>query len=512
MSKRKSPPPIPETSAEASDWLSEYVSVKRLPDWLDLAEVPSPRWLDGSLAPTAPVVAALQDKDPALRESLRPRLDATSMARLVDRLAGAWSLKESPKAHRWMFDALAEWGDDESMLLLADMVRDWQRRRKHARATGAIDLFRRQAGDVALAQLDEWSTSAKTPAFRLKSREAIEEAAKSLGLTPEEIGDQVVPTFGLGRDGSRVLPLGGRQITARVRGDLSLELIGPGGKTMRSVPSAAKEDDPSLVRSAADWVKVTRKRLKTLLTQQASRLERAMVAGRSWAVPRWRSLFLEHPILRVIGQRVIWGRVRSDGSTPFRIAEDLTLADVQDDLLNIADDDRIHLPHPLRWTEEECTGWRHVFADYGIAAAFLQANREVYRPEPEQLAMSTWSDPDGIEVDGRRLKGFFRRWGWSMGTPVDAGAVMLHYRVFEEYGVAAVAGHEEVFMADDYATSSPVALGNVIFVPREECRGGVSPYAAVHPIPIGQIDPVVFSETARDIHRLTGRAPHGESA
>ncbi|MCB1805860.1 MAG: DUF4132 domain-containing protein, partial [Candidatus Competibacteraceae bacterium] len=75
--------------------------------------------------------------------------------------------------------------------------------------------------------------------------------------------------------------------------------------------------------------KFLRSSLKKVAKQQANRLREALICGRSWPYARWRVLFLEHPLLSILGQGLIWQRYDADGKAQasFRISEDRSLID-----------------------------------------------------------------------------------------------------------------------------------------------------------------------------------------
>lgn len=506
MAKKKPLPPIPSDPAETSRWLEEFFVPKKLPAWLDPSELPAPRWTTGEPAPVTPLLAILMtgtSEHPEAVEELRRRLDPSSVSRLIDLLVERWDERNAPRAQRWMIDALADWGDEISLFKLAERARTWLRQRKHARAASVLDIFSRNGGDAALSELDDFATAPPTPAFGRKAREAFQQAALLAGASTEELSDRVVPTLGLDRVGSRTFDLGARIITARLRPDRTLELRDAAGKTYRSVPRGGKGNDPTRIADAADWVKATRKKLKDVFAKQATRLERSLVARRQWPAGRWCELFLKHPILRIVGQTCLWQAMPTSGAaTFFRVAEDLTLADAQDAELPLPAEGIVRLAHPLDLSVEERDQWRAIFVDYGLEPAFTQVDRECFTPTPTEIHETALSRFFGTAVDSRQIRSYYRRVGWTMGTPEDAGLVYLHYRVFEEQGITAVSLHEGVFVGADYSHGESIPLAHVVFLNEILVTGSLQLAERWKPLPLGEVDTIVFSEAVRDVERL----------
>ena len=62
---------------------------------------------------------------------------------------------------------------------------------------------------------------------------------------------------------------------------------------------------------------------------QIARLERAMVAERTWTVPRFVETIASHPVVRLVARRLVWSM---SGPTPtfFRIADGRAFVDARD--------------------------------------------------------------------------------------------------------------------------------------------------------------------------------------
>lgn len=117
------------------------------------------------------------------------------------------------------------------------------------------------------------------------------------------------------------------------------------GVLRKTLPRPGAKDDAELAQAAYDWYRDLKKEVRQAAGDQVERLERAMVNQRSWTADEFTTLFLQHPFMVHLARRLVWtAQVSTAGSaagasgtatggtqTPFRVAEDGTLADAEDE-------------------------------------------------------------------------------------------------------------------------------------------------------------------------------------
>ncbi|TDD81051.1 DUF4132 domain-containing protein [Actinomadura rubrisoli] len=183
-----------------------------------------------------------------------------------------------------------------------------------------------------------------------------------------------------------------------------------------------------------------KKDVRTVAADQIRRLEAAMVARRRWTADEFRRLFVEHPLIWHIARRLVWvaedggealkgrgGAVESGGEgIAFRVAEDRTFADVDDNALTPPGSARIGIVHPLE-LGKALDAWSAVFADYAILQPFPQLGRAVHVLSDAERADRRLERFQGVDVPPRAVFGLERR-GWQRSRPMDAGIQSCVFR------------------------------------------------------------------------------------
>ncbi|MCB1717733.1 MAG: DUF4132 domain-containing protein, partial [Candidatus Competibacteraceae bacterium] len=219
-----------------------------------------------------------------------------------------------------------------------------------------------------------------------------------------------------------------------LRGDLSLQVINPQGKTSKSLPKAKAGEDPLLRADVEARFKRLRKDLKTVADQQLKRLPGLLMSGRSWPAERWCKQFTEHPLFRSLAQSLIWSRRGPDGTVlgSFRLAEDLSLIDYEDEPVELADDEQIALWHPIDSDTTVSEAWRQHLDDYALSPVLAQVDLPVLRLQPEWQKEAALIAYQGHTLSMGKFKGLMARWGYRVGATEDGGYIYEHVLVLEE--------------------------------------------------------------------------------
>ena len=388
------------------------------------------------------------NKEPYLSRSTRKVLEACPTAErkgFADALVAQWVVLHGDPKTAWSLQALELGADDSQVGLLVDAIGAWHKKRK-PRAVRATQALGQIGSLYALSQVKAIAETKRNPEVLVRTaQEVLAEAARAKGLGLAALYDQLVPDFGLNNEQGLALEVGPYAYRVKLLGDLTLRVIGPTGRATKTLPKAKPEEDSTLRQSAEVRFKQLRKDLKLLAKQQTQRIPALLMGGRHWPVPAWRKLFVDHPIFRALAQSLIWSR--RDGNDQildsFRLTEDLSLLNAQEQEIQLDPDNQITLWHPIDQSQELAEIWRTHLSDYEIQTIVDQVDLPVHRFDSQWLAQEQVKVFDqqhrdqettrtilapfrGYVVSMAKLKQLMNRWGYRTGPSEDGGYIYEH--------------------------------------------------------------------------------------
>ena len=419
-------------------------------------------------------------------------------------------------------------------------MRLWPYEGAHKRAAAGLDVLAQLGTDAALTQLQDIAAKMKAKAVRSRAELKLREVAEALELTADQLADRLVPHLDLAPDATLTLDYGPRRFTVGFDEQLKPYVLDETGTRRKDLPAPAVSDDarlaPASQRRFTDMKKVVRK----VSTEQALRLERAMVTGRRWTGAEFRRTFLQHPLLWPIARRVVWlvsppaaeldttdsgddfdssdtggdgfdgGASHLGGSNPggnagdgglggfggneggggvaVRLAEDRTLAGVDDLPVALADDAVVSVAHPVHL---DVRAWTEVFADYEILQPFRQLARDVHALTPQELGATRLARFDGRKALTVKLLALQRR-GWRRSGQ-DGGHQLRAERDLP--GGATLIVELDPGIAMGVPTQYPEQSLQDVWI----CPAGGDQWSRQHPVPFSVLDPATASELLRDL-------------
>jgi predicted DNA-binding WGR domain protein len=423
--------------------------------------------------------------------------DPTSLAEFVWALFAAWQAVEMPSKESWVLTALGWFGDDDTARRLAPMIRAWPGEGGHQRAVAGLDVLSALGTDVALMQLNQISQKVKFKALKLRAQEKIAEIARNLDLTADQLGDRLVPDFGLDAEGGLWLDYGPRRFRVGFDEQLKPVVAEEAGARRKDLPASNAKDDAELAAAARKHFGGLKKDVRNVATEVIRRLESAMVSGRTWSAVEFRELLLEHPLVWHITRRLVWLSGDEGARTAFRVAEDRTLATVEDEEFGLAEQARIGLAHPLT-LGDELAAWAEVFADYEILQPFTQLGRPVYALTEQELPERRLARFEGTVVPVGLVLGMSHR-GWQRAAPEDAG---IQGNIFRQLG-------EKLYLIIDLEPGIVVGLVNELgdqtlrAVYLSAHQNGYWGKPGENGPRLSDLDPVMASELVGDLTHLT---------
>ena len=451
-------------------------------------------------------------------ETVREVCDPEALAGFGWALFEAWQEAGMPSEHAWAFHQLGWLGDDGTVRRLTPVIRAWPGQAAHHRAVEGLDVLAAIGTDTALMHLHGIAQRVKFKGLKNAAQKKITEVAERLGLGPEQLADRLVPDFGLDADGSMTLDYGPRRFTVGFDEALRPYVVDQDGKRRKTLPKPGAKDDQEKAPAAYKRFSELKKDVRKVASDQVARLESAMVSGRRWTPEEFRRLFVEHPLIWHVARRLVWAAEaaggqasasersrgdavaeapRGEGAVTFRIAEDRTFADIDDDALTLPDDCRIFLPHPVLMDEADRTAWGEILADYEIIQPFRQLARPLHTLTDEERASGRLTRFEGVTVPVHAVLGLVRR-GWDRGVPLDNGVERwISRRVAPDRYVIIDLDHGISVGAVEHSgpqTLRAVWLGDTPddFLPRREI-----------PYTFDELSPVMVSEVLDDLIDLT---------
>jgi hypothetical protein len=418
-----------------------------------------------------------------------------SLAEFAWDIYEAWVASERPKKYGWAFTSLGLLGDDNTARRLFKLINEWAvNPNLRARATVAMDILRVIGSDVSLMLLSVIATKSKHKTLQERAAVMIQTAANTRGLNQEELADRLVPALGLDQENAFELDFGPRKFTLSFDEELKPVVMDSKDTRLKDLPKPNKSDDAALAKATSDRLKLLRKDARTLASLQITRMERAMVNARRWPLAEFKRFFIDHPLMRYLVARLVWGRYEGDKLVQaLRIAEDWTLADSGDELVELPDDAVLGIPHVLELSPDMLTQFSQVFADYEILQPFKQLGRETYALTPDEQKQHILKRFEGQSVASGAIMSLQPR-GWERGHPQDGGMICDYSRRSKD-GL-------EVSLS----ISPGLFIGGGMMEPRQDI-GELwlrrhTEGAAPHRVGFGGLNPIFISEVLRDLSQL----------
>ncbi|MFC9975113.1 DUF4132 domain-containing protein [Spirillospora sp. NPDC127200] len=423
------------------------VAVPSVPGWAAAALLPPVRLREsGRELPAAAIghlvtLLAMTGSGGARPEAraVREACDPGSLADFGWALFERWREAGAPAKHGWALAQLGATGDDGTVRALAPIVRAWPGEGGHAKAAAGLDVLAEIGTDVALTHLHGIAQRARYSALQDRAAEKIGQIAAERGLTAGQLADRLVPRLGLDASGGLALDYGPRRFHVGFDGQLKPFVTDQDGKPRKTLPKPGAKDDQALAAASYERFAALKKDARTVAATQIERLETAMVEGRRWTAAEFREHLAGHPLLRHIVRRLVWLAWEGEQGTAFRVAEDGTFADADDDAFPLPEGAEIGIAHPVH-LGDAAEVWAEVFADYEILQPFRQLGRPVHAltdAERKSRDLDRFTD---VTVPVGRVLGLERR-GWRRGAPMDAGVQETVSRVLP-------GGHEVVVVLD----------------------------------------------------------------
>jgi hypothetical protein len=223
-----------------------------------------------------------------------------------------------------------------------------------------------------------------------------------------------------------------------------------------------------------------------------------MVAARTWTKAEFERYFVNHPLNRHLARRLVWSFESNGADTGFRIAEDLTYSDAQDEAVALPGDAVIRLDHPVLMGDK-VDDWVQLLADYEILQPFDQLSRPVMTMTDDERETGHLARFGDVKVEALRILGATGQ-GWVRAKPEDAG-VEPGITCSLANGLVVTLALRPGIWAGNARESEEQTIHCAMVSKGEPCWW----FDERKPPRLDGIDPVTASEILAKITRLTGQ-------
>ncbi|SMC97570.1 WGR and DUF4132 domain-containing protein [Lentzea albidocapillata] len=423
---------------------------------------------------------------------VREALDRDSLAAFAWSAFRAWEQAGAPSKENWALTALGWFGDDSTVRSLSPLIRNWPGESQHARAVTGLDVLADIGTEVALSHLNGIAEKVSFKGLKTKAQEKVSQIAAELGLSRDQLSDRLVPRLGLDDAATLVIDYGPRRFTVGFDEQLKPFVLDPDGKRRKDLPKPGAKDDQEQAPLEHKRFMALKKDVRTIASDQIQRLERAMVDQRTWSAEEFLTVLAAHPLLWHLVRRLVW--ITGEG-TSFRLAEDRTLADSNDDEFTLPENAVVRVAHAVV-LRDAAAAWGEVFADYEILQPFPQLGRPVHLVASAEDVLPRLKKSCNTPYPIGKILGLTKK-GWVRGAPQDAGVECWITRPFPDGG-ALVASLEPGIAVGAMDVFPEVGFSDMWFSPHGHGTWSAPPDAPA----TYEIDPITLSELLSELESL----------
>jgi len=380
-------------------------------------------------------------------------------------------------------------------------------------------------GREGVAQLSVLKLKIKANTAQKLIANALETAARRLGMTAGDIEEMSVPTYGLEEIGLRRDEFDNIVSEIRVNGSEAEQVwIRNDGKQLSSAPKAIKEKYAEELKELSQAVKDIRK----MLPAQRDRIDNLYLLQKKWSLTAWQARYLNHPLVGTIARRLIWKFSKGDQTASGIWFDGQLVGRDHQPLAWLDDSTTVELWHPIDAQSNVVLEWRQWLLEHEIRQPFKQAYREVYLLTDAERNTNVYSNRYAAHIlRQHQFNSLCAARGWknSLRLMVDAEYPPAT-KALPQWGLRAeywVEGIGDQFGTDTnetgtylYLTTDQVRFYRMDAVENRAHAGGGG-YVAhrwggrgnAEPLSLEEIPPLVFSEIMRDVDMFVGVASVG---
>jgi hypothetical protein len=364
----------------------------------------------------------------------------------------------------------------------------------------AIHAFSLMPGTAGVGSLSRLRRHLKRPGEIKTVDKALAALASARGMSAGELEEIGMPSYGFAADSTLDVAIGpaSAKLVITEHGTLETNWRDSSGKALSGPPAAVKDDHTDALKSLKEQVKEIGETLKA----QRLRLERFYLDDRSWPLNVWRERYLDEPLVSIFSRRLIWSFEIKDRWVA-GLPEASGIFDAAGTKLDLdAGQVRVKLWHPMQSDAALVLAWRQRLVKLGITQPFKQAHREIYVLTDAERATNTYSNRfAGHVVEQRRFRALCQTRGWA--CPAFGGWDPGNGRPLKRVPERKL---QVEFWVEPIETEMNQENFQFDYLSTDQFRFVT---ADGDPIPLDDVDPVLFSELMRDGDLFVGVAGIG---
>jgi hypothetical protein len=343
----------------------------------------------------------------------------------------SWINSKMESKDKWKLLIPIIHGDYETIKEIEKLIEKLTNNSRQKLAIYLIKALGLRGTKEAFLTIEQIRRKTKSKTVRNASIEAFEIASEQLGISKEELGDQLVGDMGF-ISGYIPLDYGKQNIKLYISKELKFEIENEKGKIYKSLPKAKKDDNDLEIEKAKEKFKIFKKELRDMVNIQKNRLEDAFVEWRLWQWEKWKNLFLGNPVMNILGKSILWG-IYNEGKLIKAFTFDTEMFDIDYEEVIITNKDKIGIVHPLELEENELKRWKEIFKENEITIFFEQLDREILEVENENALefIPKIYPRNNPSTFVQRL----RKKGWNIGSIRDSGSFDEIYKEIKSLNI-----------------------------------------------------------------------------
>jgi hypothetical protein len=264
----------------------------------------------------------------------------------------------------------------------------------------------------AISQLTRLRAKVKYSVAQRLIEKCLHQAAERSGLTTDELEDFAVPSYSLDAEGKAEITVGDSRATVCLsqEGQVAVIWRNADGKLVKSAPAHIRK---GLLREVK-LVSALAKELEQAYFTQRYRLESSFVSVRSMSLSHWCRYFIDHPLLGLLGRRLIWVFSNEQGWEHSGLYGKGQVCGPHGEVVDLASATRVRLWHPLSSEASEVLPWRESIFVSAVRQPFRQAFREFYQITDDERQTKMYSNRfAGILMRQHQFSSLCRARGWN---------------------------------------------------------------------------------------------------